>query len=52
MIGSVRDEYSMFLPLMTMATTGPKDEAELAYLRAVFGNVGPGILEDLRPQSA
>jgi para-nitrobenzyl esterase len=45
MIGSVRDEYSMFLPLMTMGATGPKDEAELAYLEAVFGDVVPGVLE-------
>jgi para-nitrobenzyl esterase len=45
LIGSVRDEYSMFLPLMTMGAEGPKDQAELAYLRAALGEGVTGVLE-------
>jgi para-nitrobenzyl esterase len=38
MIGSVRDEYSMFLPLMAQAFPGLPEEGESAYLQAAFGD--------------
>ncbi|KJE20991.1 carboxylesterase type B [Frankia torreyi] len=38
LIGTTRDEYSMFLPLATMGRPGPRAEAELAHLVNAFGS--------------
>ncbi|MCU1691916.1 MAG: Carboxylesterase type [Frankiales bacterium] len=41
LVGSVRDEYSMFLPMIA----GPDEPAQLAYLRTVFGESVDDVLE-------
>ncbi|WP_255346966.1 carboxylesterase family protein [Frankia sp. QA3] len=45
LIGTTRDEYSMFLPLATMGRPGPRADAELAHLVDAFGPDVVGVVE-------
>ncbi|MCW2525260.1 MAG: Carboxylic ester hydrolase [Pseudonocardiales bacterium] len=44
-IGTVRDEYSMFLPFIAMFAGGPPDQAKDRYLRQTFGERTEAILD-------
>jgi para-nitrobenzyl esterase len=44
-IGTVRDEYSMFLPFIAMCAGGPPDQAKDQYLHQTFGGRTQDILD-------
>jgi len=47
-IGSTRDEYSMFLHMVVMGADAPPEDAALAYLRTSFGREIDGIIDAYR----
>jgi para-nitrobenzyl esterase len=47
-IGSTRNEYSMFLRFATMAIDAPEDEAAVTYLRATFGETIDAVIDRYR----
>ena len=53
LIGTTRDEYSMFLRFAIAGSEGPAEDAALAYLRATFGHHVDQVIETyqrLQPQ--
>jgi para-nitrobenzyl esterase len=48
LIGSTRNEYSMFLRFATTAIEGPEDEAATTYLRATFGEAVDAVIDNYR----